>query len=1829
MGAFTDATAELETAGMLRLAQEQAVAQAAEKLREAETRIEAARKQHATELIGVQERLRAAERVSATVEANLAVQQDTAAEALAALKSSSDEEQSLLAEINAVKVEKANAVAELAAELAGLKADSKEQTRMLQTKIGVVEAARESALTEAAANLATTTADNDEATRTLHAQLEAVATENANAAAERGAEKAADEARIRNLERVHVAAIAAGKEAAATEAAAQVEKLREADTHLEAVHKHHRSELDDARMQLNALRASGEVDAADAAERLSVAKQASVTMEAEVAARHDTLTKKRALSRAATAEAHSSALAALESAKDEGRALLTEIEAVKVEKASAVAELAAELEDLKTNSKEQTRMLQTKIGVVEAARESALAEAAVNRARALLGAAVKPCVQEEPMLAAPSVLEIEEGETHSMHNANTPSIIERERYVAELKGKREKEEEFARAYATPRKAREDRLHEDELARVRAEANAASDHDAADAAAKLNALEDAHACALADAKANAGEEASALRESKESVEREAAQRLRDTMQDHGESLRVEREARKAQETAHQREIVKLLIDQERAQNEVRNKAESDTARRLISQDASHSQAFAAAKSAARAELQAIQEEKDEAEKSAVDHLNATRHEHEQLLLTEREAALKIALKDREDAIASLRAHHEAATSVAREEGQTTQKVRLCALEENHARALADAKAAAEVALETAKEQAEKEASKRLVTAQEEHAAALETRSEAALLDHENAVASLKLQYDETAAAARDEAEHEAAARIAALEVEHVRVLANAKAAAKVEVQALQDANAMAEKDASNRLGTAQEEHAAALEKGREAALRDHTEEQEKLRSLHEREMNARRESATKRQDDLHRLQRERNVTEVAKADAASKAAVEVAVRETKEAHEQTLKEALRVANESHEQQLQTLGEIHLANSYDAASEAASAAKADGELAVEAAVEETVKAKAEEQKLAVAILKLQHDEAIVTARSESERDAMARVQALDEEHTRALGAAKAAADAELQALHNARAAAEKKANDRLDAAQREHEEVLQKERHGAVQDHEGAVASLQMKYSEESVAARDEAELEAAAMIAALEAEHAHVLVGAKAASESEVHALRAATDQAIRRAQEEHAVVLKKRHEAALLDQENAVASLQLQHDEASVAARDEAVHEAAATVAALEAEHAQSLDQAKVSANAEAQALHNARVLANANAALAAAEAAEAAEMAAKVAAELAAEVALKEGRLQNLQSRMESVCSSLEATETDMAAIKGDHANAQAAWASEKSTALSEYSQVLRKLSELQKAYDKARAANDRDSRRLNDLEEVSKTRYWGQYIKLERAFTRAQDDVREALQREQVLEAEKGQLVKAAVQREQEMGELERVRDAMQIDSASLENTTLELRQTAAKLELAHTARDDACRNLEHARSEMDVERKEAARIGSAGNVRVAALEDELDALQAAQHDTSIKHSQPLVPPDSDCPWTWLQNVCKEANSNEAARRGAVNMASETTKPQPDSPARDALVQLAMKGPDDAEECRVLLDWGIEVNFQQDGNQWTALHWAALQGHGNIVRLLLKDGMPAESVSGGGGGLVPPSRGQRRCDLNIAEAHYRCTALQFACMEGHVDIARMLLDAGADANARNSSESTALIVAAAQGCHDVVRLLVEDGEVRASAKVDVNVQDENGWTALQWALLSGHRDVALLLIAAGADVIHARGPPPLIEPEGTDECTVDGSRIMTNVPNDSGPAPLSRLGLGSTTDSASPAFDLSPDAGDANLRADRGFMLEVIKVNRDALRYCDAELLADPVFMAAAKEWCGGGAKHAETIGEIVHGQVGSNHRLAATTVLGGGVV
>ena len=77
----------------------------------------------------------------------------------------------------------------------------------------------------------------------------------------------------------------------------------------------------------------------------------------------------------------------------------------------------------------------------------------------------------------------------------------------------------------------------------------------------------------------------------------------------------------------------------------------------------------------------------------------------------------------------------------------------------------------------------------------------------------------------------------------------------------------------------------------------------------------------------------------------------------------------------------------------------------------------------------------------------------------------------------------------------------------------------------------------------------------------------------------------------------------------------------------------------------------------------------------------------------------------------------------------------------------------------------------------------------------------------------------------------------------------------------------------------------------------------------------------------------------------------------------------------------------------------------------------------------------------------------------------------------------AKLLLDSGADPNARLAHGKTVLMEAAKQGAFDLVERLLERG-------AGVNVRNDNGGTALMFAAIPGHVKTLALLIEHGADV-------------------------------------------------------------------------------------------------------------------------------------------
>jgi len=117
-----------------------------------------------------------------------------------------------------------------------------------------------------------------------------------------------------------------------------------------------------------------------------------------------------------------------------------------------------------------------------------------------------------------------------------------------------------------------------------------------------------------------------------------------------------------------------------------------------------------------------------------------------------------------------------------------------------------------------------------------------------------------------------------------------------------------------------------------------------------------------------------------------------------------------------------------------------------------------------------------------------------------------------------------------------------------------------------------------------------------------------------------------------------------------------------------------------------------------------------------------------------------------------------------------------------------------------------------------------------------------------------------------------------------------------------------------------------------------------------------------------------------------------------------------------------------------------------------------AAWNGHLAICRLLLDKGAQLEAKSSGGS-----------------------TPLNFASGHGHIEIVRLLCDRGADVEARCNRGWRPLHWAAYFGHMSVVKELIEE------RNAEINARDGNGRTALRVARDEDQPDVAAYLVSHG----------------------------------------------------------------------------------------------------------------------------------------------
>lgn len=121
--------------------------------------------------------------------------------------------------------------------------------------------------------------------------------------------------------------------------------------------------------------------------------------------------------------------------------------------------------------------------------------------------------------------------------------------------------------------------------------------------------------------------------------------------------------------------------------------------------------------------------------------------------------------------------------------------------------------------------------------------------------------------------------------------------------------------------------------------------------------------------------------------------------------------------------------------------------------------------------------------------------------------------------------------------------------------------------------------------------------------------------------------------------------------------------------------------------------------------------------------------------------------------------------------------------------------------------------------------------------------------------------------------------------------------------------------------------------------------------------------------------------------------------------------------------------------------------------------LYMAASDGHGEAVILLLQAGADVNARSG-----------------------QNASALYAAASNGHTPVVELLIRFGADVNAERGQNKSALYAAASNGHAEVVSLLIYHG-------ADVNAHSEQKASAIYAAASNGHEEVVKLLLDAGSE--------------------------------------------------------------------------------------------------------------------------------------------
>jgi ankyrin repeat protein/L-ascorbate metabolism protein UlaG (beta-lactamase superfamily) len=175
-----------------------------------------------------------------------------------------------------------------------------------------------------------------------------------------------------------------------------------------------------------------------------------------------------------------------------------------------------------------------------------------------------------------------------------------------------------------------------------------------------------------------------------------------------------------------------------------------------------------------------------------------------------------------------------------------------------------------------------------------------------------------------------------------------------------------------------------------------------------------------------------------------------------------------------------------------------------------------------------------------------------------------------------------------------------------------------------------------------------------------------------------------------------------------------------------------------------------------------------------------------------------------------------------------------------------------------------------------------------------------------------------------------------------------------------------------------------------------------------------------------------------------------------------------------------------------RLLLDKGADPNYRL--NEFTALMASFWRPDPEVVRMLLAAGADVKLAGATGSNTLHRFAGTPNVPVEIARLLVEAgadptkrndegfTPLTLACERGYTDIVKYFASKGADvSNAGGPFKATGLHAAAAKGYGDLAAFLIESG-------APVNAKDSEGHTPLYYATRHGNTEVARALKAKGA---------------------------------------------------------------------------------------------------------------------------------------------